>query len=153
MNTRRSTLQQLALALALVSLPGAASFAQSNPSAPPRLILKGHDPVAYFTEGRPVKGSPKISYDWDEGRYYFTSARNRDKFTAEPDRYAPQFAGYCTGSMSRGVRNEGDPEAWIIADGRLYVFGEVKFSDIAAKDREKLAVWIAGASNNWRGKK
>lgn len=115
-----------------------------------RVVLKGHDPVAYFTDGRPVKGDPRISYDWDEGRYYFASGKHRDMFSADPDRFAPQFGGYCTGSMSRGVRNEGDPDAWIIADGRLYVFGEVKWKHLAEKDPAYLPAKITAAKQNWK---
>jgi hypothetical protein len=89
-----------------------------------RVVLKGHDPVAYFTDGKPVKGDPAIRYDWDEGRYLFASADHRAMFVADPDRYAPQFGGYCTGSMAKGVTsNEGHPEAWVVSDGKLYVFG------------------------------
>jgi len=88
-----------------------------------RVVLKGYDPVAYFTDGKPVKGDTGISYDWDDQRFYFSSAKHREMFAADPERYAPQFAGYCTGSMSRGVRNEGHPEGWVIADGKLFVFG------------------------------
>ncbi|HEX5629936.1 MAG TPA: YHS domain-containing (seleno)protein [Usitatibacteraceae bacterium] len=104
----------------------ATAFSQSSAPAQVRVALKGYDPVAYFTEGRPVKGSPAIAYDFDEARYHFSSAEHRDLFAANPDRYAPRFGGYCTGSMSRGVKNEGDPEIWIIEEGRLYVFGSGK---------------------------
>ncbi|MGH8674077.1 MAG: YHS domain-containing (seleno)protein [Burkholderiales bacterium] len=117
-----------------------------------RVVLKGHDPVAYFTDGKPVKGDPKISYDWDEGRYYFANARNRSMFAGDPERYAPQFGGYCTGSMSRGVRNEGDPEGWVISDGKLYVFGAAKFKALAENDPEYLAVRIPKAQQNYRTK-
>lgn len=88
-----------------------------------RLILKGYDPVAYFTEGKPVKGRATISHDWDEGRYYFDSKAHRDLFIANPDRYAPQFSGYCTQSMASGIRKEGNPDAWVVMDGRLFVSG------------------------------
>src|SRR5215213_5548097 len=74
-----------------------------------RVVLNGHDPVSYFTDGKPMKGDPKLSYDWDDGRYYFASAEHRNMFAANPERYAPQFGGYCTGSMARGVTAEGDP--------------------------------------------
>ena len=149
MNALRRTWQLFLLTCVLAVLP-AAGLAQDKSSV--RVILKGHDPVAYFTDSRPVKGSPEISYDWDEGRYYFASAKNRDLFKADPDRYAPRFAGYCTGSMSRGVRNEGDPDAWIVADGKLYVFGAVKFRDMAANDPQQLATWLDGAKVNWAKK-
>ena len=149
----RVFVQRILLALAFLLLPGAASFAQSDPSTPLRVVLKGHDPVAYFTEGRPVKGSPEIKHDWDGERYLFSNAGNRDKFAANPERYAPQFGGYCTGSMSRGVRAEADPEAWVISDGRLYVFAAVKAKEIAEKDPRWLAEKVAAARENWRSNK
>lgn len=125
-----------------------AGGAQDSPAAM-RLILKGHDPVAYFTDGKPVKGDPRFSYEWDEGRYHFASAKHREMFAADPERYAPQFGGYCTGSMSRGARNEGDPQAWIIADGKLYVFGQVKFKQMAEADPAYLSARIPKARQNW----
>lgn len=115
-----------ACAVAAAALLGSPAFAQSAPPEPVRVALKGYDPVAYFTEGKPMKGSPAIAYDFDEARYYFSSPKHRDLFAGDPDRYAPRFGGYCTGSMSRGVKNEGDPEIWVIEDGRLYVFGSGK---------------------------
>jgi YHS domain-containing protein len=153
MNARRVFIQRISLASVFLMLPGAASFAQSDPSAPLRVVLKGHDPVAYFTEGRPVKGSPEFKHDWDGERYLFSNAGNRDKFAANPERYAPQFSGYCTGSMAGGVRREGHPEAWIISDGRLYVFGQVRFKEVAEKDSGWLAERVVAANQNWRAKK
>ena len=157
MNPSRGFLQLVFLALVGVLLPGA--FAQDKATESVRVVLKGHDPVAYFVEGRPVKGSPQISYDWDGARYHFSSTRTRDLFAANPDRYAPQFAGYCTGSMSRGVRNEGNPEAWAIVDGKLYVTGApdaasaAKQREIMLKDRDYLALRIPKAEQHWREKK
>lgn len=115
-----------------------------------RLVLKGYDPVAYFTVGKPTKGDPKYAYDWDEGRYYFASSEHRAMFVKDPDRYAPQFGGYCTGSMSRGVKNEGDPEGWIINDGRLYVFGNTKGSESAKADPNFLPSRLPAATQNWK---
>ena len=145
--------QRIFLTFVLLLLPVAASFAQIDPSAPLRVVLKGHDPVAYFTEGRPVKGSAEFKVDWDGERYLFSNAGNRNKFAANPDRYAPQFGGYCTGTMARGARAEADPEAWIISDGKLYVFGAVKAKEIAEKDPHWLAEKVALAGENWRAKK
>ena len=135
-------------ALCLAAFAPALGFAQS-----PRVVLKGHDPVAYFTESKPLKGDPKHSYDWDDGRYYFSSAKHKAMFAADPDKYAPQFGGYCTGSMSRAVQNEGDPEAWVIRDGKLYVFGAPKWKDIAEKDAGYLPSKIPDAAKNWKEKK
>ena len=118
-----------------------------------RVVLKGHDPVAYFTQAKPMKGDPQHSYDWDEGRYYFSSAKHKAMFASDPDRYAPQFGGYCTGSMARAVKNEGDPEAWVIRDGRLYVFGAPKWKEVAEKDGGYLPSKIPDAAKNWKEKK
>lgn len=153
MNARRVFVQRILPAFAFLALPGAATFAQSDPSAPLRVVLKGHDPVAYFAEGRPVKGSPEIKHDWDGERYLFSNAGNRSKFAADPERYAPQFSGYCTGTMARGARLEADPEAWVISDGKLYVFGAVKAKEMAEKDPRWLAEKVAAAGENWRANK
>ena len=135
---------------ALLFLVSSITWAQGSTL---RVVLKGHDPVAYFTEGKPVKGDPKLSYDWDDGRYYFASAKHRDMFAADPERYAPQFGGYCTGSMARGVTNEGDPDGWVISDGKLYVFGAAKFKEVAEKDPAYLPARIPTAAKNWKEKK
>ena len=58
------------------------------------VAIKGYDPVAYFTEGRAVKGSSQYTVSWNEASWYFSTAAHRDKFAAEPDRYAPQYGGY-----------------------------------------------------------
>ena len=146
MNSWRVFLQQIFLAFVFILLPSAASFAQGNPAEPLRVVLKGYDPVAYFTESRPVKGAPEIKFDWDGGRYLFSNAGNRAKFASNPERYAPQFSGYCTGSMSHGRTLEADPEAWKIVDGKLYVFGQVKFKDMDATDPGV----YARAAKNWQ---
>lgn len=58
------------------------------------VAIKGYDPVAYFTEGDAVKGKKKFSYVWNEAKWYFVSAANRDLFASDPERYAPQYGGY-----------------------------------------------------------
>ncbi len=148
MKFRRLFLQQTALSAVFLLLPPVSTWAQT--AAPVRVVLQGRDPVAYFTEGRPVMGSPQFKLDWDEQRFHFASAANRDRFAADPERYAPQFAGYCLGTLARGGRAEADPEAWVIAGGRLYLFGQVKFKDMALKDPAWLAEKVAAAGDHWR---
>ena len=58
------------------------------------VAIKGYDTVAYFTEGRAVKGTSKFSYNWNDAKWYFESAKNRDLFAADPEQYAPQYGGY-----------------------------------------------------------
>ncbi len=143
-------LRLMLVPIALTLFQVAPTLAQSTASEPKRVVLKGHDPVAYFTVGKPVKGSTAFHFDWDGERYLFSSAANRDLFAANPEKYAPQFGGYCTGSMSRKVQAEADPSAWIISDGKLYVFGQTKWADVAHKDPEYLRTRIPLAVVNWR---
>lgn len=141
-----------AAAAVVASIACLSAIAQTAGSDP-RLVMKGYDPVAYFTQGKPVMGSASYSHDWDGGRYQFASAGHRDLFAGDPDRYAPRFSGYCTGSMSRGVRNEGDPEIWIIVDGKLFLFGSGKSREVGLAARERMRADPAGmqalAQKNW----
>lgn len=86
------------------------------------VAIKGYDPVAYFEPGHPTKGSDSISYDFDGARYLFSSRKNRELFAKDPERYAPQFSGLCTGNLADGRRVEADPTAFVVRDGRLYLF-------------------------------
>jgi YHS domain-containing protein len=88
------------------------------------LAILGFDPVAYFTDGKPVRGRPEISYDWDDYRYRFSSAEHRELFEADPARYAPQFANSCAMALTRGDVVEANPAYWLISDGKLYLFGK-----------------------------
>ena len=119
-------------------------FVQTGPSfAEKRVALSGYDPVSYFTEGHPEKGSAEYSAAFDDATYWFKSAEHRAMFVADPDHYAPHFKGYCTIMVSRGVKQEADPEAWAIADGKLYVFsvkqGVPLFEQQTASITEKAA--------------
>ena len=88
------------------------------------LAIKGYDPVAYFTEGHPAHGLSEFAFEWDEHRYLFANAEDRDLFIADPVRYAPQFANACSMALTRGEIHVADPENWLVADGKLYLFGE-----------------------------
>src|SRR5207253_1311904 len=88
----------------------------------------------YFTEQKPVKGAAEFGQDFDGARYHFASARNRSTFNGDPDRYLPQFSGYCAMSVGMGKRYEGDPTAWKVIDGKLYVFGSARAVAAVEKD-------------------
>lgn len=110
---------------ALVALPLIAAFPalRAQPRrGEPQLAIKGYDPVAYFTLGRPTKGDPAISHVWDGGRYQFSSDKHRQMFAAEPAKFAPQFSGHCAAGVSMGMKVEAQPEHWIISNGRLFLF-------------------------------
>jgi hypothetical protein len=68
------------------------------------LAIRGYDPVAYFTEQKPVKGSGQVHYFWIGATWLFASAVNRDQFASNPARYAPQYGGYCSYAVSKGYR-------------------------------------------------
>ena len=118
-----------------------------------RVAISGYDPVAYFTDGRPVRGSSAFSVPFDEADYYFVSAEHQKMFAADPDRYAPQFSGYCAVGVSLGHKAEVNPEAWVISDGRLYLFHYIVGTAPPPFDkpdfREEPARILATANANW----
>ncbi|MCB1436054.1 MAG: YHS domain-containing protein [Rhodobiaceae bacterium] len=81
----------------------------------------GYDPVAYFTEGKPVAGSAQFTHSWQGVTWRFASAANRDAFKAAPERYAPQYGGYCAWAVSQGYTAKGDPQIWKVVGGKLYL--------------------------------
>ena len=85
------------------------------------LALKGYDPVAYFTEQKPLKGKPEITAQHEGATYRFASAANRDAFAAAPAKYAPQYGGYCAFGVASGYKAPIEPDAWTVVDGKLYL--------------------------------
>ena len=83
--------------------------------------IRGYDPVAYFTESKPVEGKKAFSHKWKGATWYFASEKNRDLFRADPEKYAPRYGGYCAYAVSRGYTASIAPEAWKIVDGKLYL--------------------------------
>jgi hypothetical protein len=108
------------------------STAQSNRTR--RVAIGGYDPVAYFTDRRPIKGSPSFLFAFDEAEYHFTSIDHQKMFAADPDRYAPRFSGYCAIGVAFGHKAEVDPESWAISDGKLYLFHYKENTQDFAKD-------------------
>ena len=88
------------------------------------VALKGYDPVAYFTEKRPMVGNSQYQHEWDGAIYRFASAKHLELFKAEPDRYLPQYNNWCAASVAKGEKVSGNPEWWLVVDGRLYLFGK-----------------------------
>jgi YHS domain-containing protein len=89
------------------------------------LMLLGHDPVAYFTLGKPVRGDPALSAQHDGATYYFISAEHRSAFLAAPEKYVPQYGGFCSDGAAYGLKTGSDPTEWEIFNGRLFIFGDV----------------------------
>jgi YHS domain-containing protein len=136
-----------ALLLAMAVIGGPAWAQQLDQAEAVQLAIKGHDPVAYFTDGRPLVGRAEFQYTWDEARYRFASAQHLTLFRTDPDRYVPQFAGSCAMAMSKGMKIEANPENWLISNGRLFVFAS---SDSAAKFAADPDRMVAAGDANWQ---
>ncbi|MBT5455487.1 MAG: YHS domain protein [Rhodospirillaceae bacterium] len=102
-------------------LAHAAAKTVYNASRWTKVAIEGTDPVAYFTQGKPVEGSKEFTHKWGEANWRFASARNRDLFKTDPEKYAPQFGGWCAFAVSQGYTASIEPEAWSIVDGKLYL--------------------------------
>ncbi len=84
------------------------------------VVIRGYDPVAYFTEGRPVPGNADFSAEYEGGKYLFATAEHRDMFKANPEKYVPQYGGFCAYGVAIAKKFDIDPSSWRIVDGKLY---------------------------------
>jgi YHS domain-containing protein len=108
--------------------------------------IRGYDPVAYFTSGAPVKGSKEFTAQWRGATWHFASAENRDRFAQAPEKYAPQYGGYCAYGVSQGYTVSIDPAAWTVVDGKLYL----NYSASVRRTWEKdIPGYIRKADGNW----
>jgi YHS domain-containing protein len=106
----------------------------------------GYDPVAYFTQGRAVEGSPAIVFRYRGAQWRFSSEANRAAFEADPQRYAPAFGGYCAWAVAQGSLARGNPANWDIIDGTLYL----NYDDsVQTRWRTDISGFIKKARNNW----
>ena len=113
------------------------------------IAIKGYDPVAYHTDGKPVEGSNHYELKWKDAKWRFASAEHRDLFKANPEKYAPRYGGYCAWAISQGYTASVDPEnAWTIFEGKLYLNYNVEVKEKWAKD---IPGNIKKADANWPG--
>ena len=85
------------------------------------VAIKGYDTVAYFKAGKALKGKESFDFQWHNMTWYFITRENRDLFAASPEKYAPQYDGYCAWAMTEARKAVTDPEVWKIVDGKLYL--------------------------------
>jgi hypothetical protein len=140
----------VALVIGVVALGSAAQARAAKPEwyLARGLALSGYDAVAYFSESRAVKGDARFEVVWNGARWRFASVENRDRFRAEPLRYAPRFGGYCAWAVRNGYTASGDPNAWSVVDGRLYLNYSPAVRRTWEEDR---AGNIARGEANWPG--
>lgn len=110
------------------------------------LALRGVDPTSYFTEGKPVAGAFDITAEHHGATYRFASEESKQAFLAEPEKYLPQYGGYCAFGLAQGQKFDGDPQVWKIVDDKLYLNLAPKVSEIWQAD---IAGNIDVANSNW----
>lgn len=110
-------------------------------------VIGGYDPVAYFEVGRPVRGNGYHTATYQGGTYLFANKDHQEKFVAHPEKYAPQFGGYCAYGVAVGKKFYSDPNRWKIVDGKLYLNLD---KGIQKKWKEDISGNITKANSNWR---
>ena len=112
--------------------------------------IKGYDPVAYFIQSKAVKGSAHYRYEYQGAEWRFSSENNLQLFKANPDKYIPQYNGYCAYAMSvYGDKVNVDPTQYVIKDNKLYLNFNAKYNQ---EFRSDLNTHIKNADSNWQTK-
>lgn len=122
-----------------LSSPNAGPFRTTSDGADDKLMLMGHDAVAYFTQNAAVKGDPAIRAEHLGVAWRFASEANKAEFLKSPDKYMPQFGGFCSNGINYAVPwgAGGGPDTWRIYRGKLYVFGGQASRDHFEMDTER----------------
>ena len=124
-------------------------FAQNQPKInldKKNLAVQGYDLVAYLEDHKPLKGSEEFSFKHEAATYQFTSKAHLNTFKKNPEKYLPQYGGFCAYGVSRGYAVGIDPEAWSIVDGKLYLNYSLKVQKTWNEDKPG---YIKKADQNW----
>lgn len=98
------------------------------------IAIKGYDPVAYFMQHKAVEGNKQFSTEWSGSQWKFISQANLDSFKLAPEKYAPQFGGYCAMGVSENHKAPTDPTAWTIVNDKLYLNYNASVKEMWLKD-------------------
>ena len=135
-----------AASLVVASGPALAGKPKIFTGLVPGVAVGGYDPVAYFKDGAPKQGADEFMTEWQGAKWRFSSKDNLEAFKANPQSYAPQYGGYCAYAVANGATAKGEPEAWSIVDGKLYL----NYSDeVRGVWRQDTAGNIVKANANW----
>jgi YHS domain-containing protein len=139
------------LAFCILTVLSVLSCTRSSPVAPVNvtaegIAIKGYDPVVYFTDQKPAKGSASFEYLWSGAKWRFATAEHLDLFKSGPEKYAPKYGGYCAYAVSKGKIVDIDPGAWTVFEGRLYLNVSKDVRRLWEKDKEE---YIRKADENW----
>jgi hypothetical protein len=110
------------------------------------IALHGFDPVAYFTQNKAVLGKPQLTAMYHRVTYEFASKEDQTTFQANPEKYVPQFGGFCAFATSVGVKADADPHEFAVNDGKLYVNNNEQAQKLFQQD---VAGNIEKADHNW----
>ena len=136
------------LAIGGVSAPPALAVAAPEVYVPPfsKVALSGYDPVSYFVDGAPRKGDARFAATHKGVEYRFASAANLARFKSNPAAFLPQYGGYCAWAVAGGYTAKGDPLAWTLVGGKLYLNYDQNVQKRWAKD---VPGHIAKGDRNW----
>lgn len=115
-------------------------------ATPEGVAIKGYDPVAYFSDMRPVMGRPEFNFAWKGAEWRFADSEHLEMFKNDPEKYAPRYGGYCAYAVSQGKTADIDPDSWTIFDGKLYLNLDKKVQKLWEKD---MFEYIKKADENW----
>lgn len=110
------------------------------------LAVEGYDTVAYFSDNKPVKGNSKYSTEYKGAEWHFSSMENLEKFKTAPEKYAPQYGGYCAWAVAQNNTAKGDPQQWTIFEDKLYLNYNTDIKNKWLVDKEGL---ISKADKHW----
>ncbi len=111
------------------------------------LAINGYDPVAFFSDGTPVKGTAQYRYQWKDATWSFASQAHLDSFKRSPNRYAPQYGGYCAYGIADGHKAPTEAATWTIENGKLYFNYNNEVKQLWNKNRSN---FITTADKNWQ---
>lgn len=111
-----------------------------------RGAINGYDPVAYFSEQKSIVGDEQITYTWKGAKWFFSSAANKENFASDPEKFMPQFGGFCAYGVHNGYKIHTDPCCWTIFEGKLYLNYNERVQEMWRADPEK---YIEVAAENW----
>lgn len=110
------------------------------------IAVKGYDTVAYFTENKAIKGTKKHSTEWKDATWHFSSDENLALFKENPEKYAPQYGGYCAFALAKNNLASVDPEQFTVLNGKLYLNYNAEVKGKWLQDRDS---FIEQADKNW----
>lgn len=141
-------MRTIAALIILMSMAVHVSAQESEIYAPAGVAINGYDPVAFFTESTIVKGTDSLTLKWKDVTWQFASKNNLEAFSKDPEKFSPQYGGYCAYGTSEGHKAPTQVETWTIVDGKLYFNYNTRVQQLWNKDQQN---HIKLADEKWPG--